>query len=195
MFIEDQVLDFINDVKQNPYHIKENDHGAPDIKKLIELRDLTYLRLSYNGHHDHLPIGYEDRGKWGPHIGFYLYKLEEGDDIESLPVLIDETKFLSFTIKAIEEYVKAMKNVPTVTEEYLNVFLNEGSICTTYLKFYPNQENVLLCEFDSDEQHFKVIKLDKDLQDKLFLCFEILSNFNFFLDELPGYDLNKLEIK
>jgi hypothetical protein len=185
MHVEDQVLDFINDVKQNPYHIRENDHGAPDFTKIIKLDDQIYLKLVYNGYYDHLPIGYEDRGKWAPEILFSLYVLEEKDNIESFSTLIDENKNFGFSIKAIEEYVKVMKNVPTITEDHLDVILNEGSIYTTYLRFYPNEENILLCEYDGDEEQFKVVKLKKTLQDKLLLCFEILNNFNFFLDELP----------
>ena len=185
--ISDQLLDFINEVKNKPFHINTLDRGGESVNGLIELGDSRYLKLIYLGHSDYVSIEGMGKGKYEPILFYEVVFLDEGEKIEDISRdELDDVSFV-FPIYAIEEFVLRTKDSLEVSEE-TTITLKETLNNMTNLVLFPDIDYVFLEEIDFEENEHKKVWLSKELVNLLKGCFKILADFNFYLNELPGHN-------
>ncbi len=189
MNIVDNVLDFTNQVKSNPYHMKDNDTGDFVIKKLIKLSDNFYIQLYYSGHFESYYEELKNKGNYSPMILYSLFFLKEGQTIESVVKDHDYVNRFDFGETCLKNYISAIdENHGKIIDT--KVLIHEGPFERSYLGFYPDSDDVALTHIDYEEEAglAKVVLLTSNVVLELYEIFKILSSFNFYLDKLNNDD-------
>ena len=185
MEIQNQTLDFINEVKAKPYHMKDNDFGDFIIKKIIKLSDDFYMSLDYSGHLESYHEELKAKGKYTPLMLFSLYFLEKDSDIKLVISDHDYINRFDFGLDCLSRYISAIDENHGKTLESI-VTINQMPFSKTSLGFYSDSDDISLNHINFDEEPgiAKAILLTSDVVFELYDIFKILSSFSFYIDEL-----------
>jgi hypothetical protein len=204
MQIQNQTLDFVNEVNANPYHMKYSDFGDFSVRKIIKLSNDFYIVLDYTGHFETYYDELKERRNYTPIMLFSLYFLGVGEKIETVVSDYDYLNRFNFSLTCLKNYVSAIdQNHGKPSEAIVTIF--EGPSSRTSLGFYPDSDDVALnyINFDEEQAIASAVLLTSNVVLELYDIFKILCGFDFYIDKLednielaqheqPKYKLEKV---